>query len=368
MVKAVRGNHRCNSKENAMNCLIKIIILVIIVLTNSLSIAAEIDNVNDVQEPKSTFVLYYDNDLFYHQDRYYTSAVKFRVISKPLNTLTQNGIFPDIFDSIMEKFEKTQNKQITQYNISAGAGQSIYTPKDTQIRELQEDDRPYAGYLYGFLALHAKQPQLMDTFELTAGVVGPSALAEYAQNGVHRLRGFETAKGWDNQLHDEPAITLSWGRNYRLNKQSIWSGFSWDVLPYHTVTAGNVLTQATAGTELRLGWNLPPSFGTSQIHPSSSVGAPTPEGVGGRLAKAWGFYVFAGGEGRAVAHNIFLDGNTWGDSHSVAKNPFVGELSFGAAVTINSLQIAYRHVYLTEEFKKQKGAQNFGSISLVLPF
>ena len=98
------------------------------------------------------------------------------------------------------------------------------------------------------------------------------------------------------------------------------------------------------------------------------MGAPTPEGVGGRLAKVWGFYVFAGGEGRAVAHNIFLDGNTWGDSHSVAKNPFVGELSFGAAVTINSLQIAYRHVYLTEEFKKQKGAQNFGSISLVLPF
>lgn len=73
IVKAVRGGHYCNSKEIAMNCLIKIMILVIIVLTNSLSIAAEIDNVDDVQEPKSTFVLYYDNDLFYHQDRYYMS-------------------------------------------------------------------------------------------------------------------------------------------------------------------------------------------------------------------------------------------------------------------------------------------------------
>jgi Uncharacterized protein conserved in bacteria len=351
-----------------MNCNIKTIILAIFIFASNICFASEPDNIDNTESQKSTFVLYYENDLFYHHDGYYTNAVKFRVISKPLNTLTKNGIFPDTFDSVMEKFEKSQNKQFTQYNISAGAGQSIYTPKDTTIRDLQEDDRPYAGYLYSFLALHAKQIQMMDTFEITAGVVGPSALAEYAQNGVHRLRGFETAKGWDHQLHDEPAMTLSWGRNYRLNKQSIWSGLSWDVLPYHTLTVGNVLTQATAGSELRLGWNLPPSFNTSQIHPSSSIGAPTPEDKGGRQSKDWGFYVFAGGEGRAVAHNIFLDGNTWGDSHRVAKEPFVGEVSFGAAVTINSLQIAYRHVYLTEEFKKQKGAQNYGSITLVLPF
>lgn len=351
-----------------MNCPFKTFILVIAFFMPNACLAAETDNADNTAAGQATFVLYYENDSFYHHDGYYTNAVKFRVISRPLNTLTKNGIFPDNFDSIMEKFERRQDNQPTQYNISAGAGQSIYTPKDNQIRELQVDDRPYAGYLYSFLALHAKQTQMMDTFELTAGIVGPSALAEYAQNGVHRLRGFDTAKGWDNQLHDEPALTLSWGRNYRLNKQSIWSGWSWDVLPYHTVTAGNVLTQATAGSEFRLGWNLPPSFGTSQIHPSSSVGAPTPEDAGGQTAKSWGFYVFAGGEGRAVARNIFLDGNTWGNSQSVAKEPFVGEMSFGAAVTINSLQIAYRHVYLTEEFKKQKGAQNFGSITLVLPF
>ena len=185
-----------------MNCNIKTIILAIFIFASNICFASEPDNIDNTESQKSTFVLYYENDLFYHHDGYYTNAVKFRVISKPLNTLTKNGIFPDTFDSVMEKFEKSQNKQFTQYNISAGAGQSIYTPKDTTIRDLQEDDRPYAGYLYSFLALHAKQIQMMDTFEITAGVVGPSALAEYAQNGVHRLRGFETAKGWDHQLHE----------------------------------------------------------------------------------------------------------------------------------------------------------------------
>ncbi len=322
----------------------------------------------DGDEPTSTLVLYFENDLFYKNDGYYTNAVKFRLISPPLAKLAESGVLPGIFDGLLENIERLQHSNTIQYNISGGAGQSIYTSGDTKISELQKDDRPYAGFLYGFLALHAKQAHMMDTFELTAGIVGPSALGKPAQNEVHRLRGIRTAKGWGNQLHDEPVGMLTWGRNYRLNPQSAWSGWNWDILPYHTLTAGNVLTQATIGSEVRLGWNLPPSFGSSQIRPGSSVRAPNPDGEQGRTRKAWGFYFFAGAEGRGVARNIFLDGNTWKNSHSVSKEPFVGELNFGAAVTINTVQIAYQHVYLTEEFKKQSGGQNYGSITITVPF
>ncbi len=326
------------------------------------------DPAQEAEKPSSTLVLHFENDMFYKNDGYYTNAIKFRLISPPLQTFAQSGMLPESFDTFMERIARLQHKNTTQYNISAGAGQSIYTPDDTKTRELQKNDRPYAGFLYGFLALHAKQEQMMDTFELTVGMVGPSALGEPAQNEVHRMRGLNTAKGWNNQLRDEPVGMLTWGRNYRLNPQSAWSGWNWDILPYHTLTAGNVLTQATVGSEARLGWNLPPSFGTSQIRPGSSVGAPNPEGEAGQTPTSWGFYFFAGAEGRAVAHNIFLDGNTWRNSHSVSKEPLVGELNVGVAVTINTVQVAYQHVYLTEEFKKQSGGQNYGSITLTVPF
>ena len=350
-----------------MNYSVYLSIVILLCLTcATAAVATESDP--KIEKPKSTLVLYFENDLFYNNDGYYTNAVKFRIISPPLDTFTKSGMIPGSFDGLMETIEHWQHRNTTQYNISAGAGQSIYTPDDTKTRELQKNDRPYAGFLYGFLALHATQEQMMDTFELTAGVVGTSSLGEQAQNELHRIRGIDTTKGWNNQLHDEPVAMLSWARNYRLNPQSAWSGWNWDILPYHTITAGNALTQATLGSEVRLGWNLPPSFGTSQIRPGSSVKAPRPSGEMVQTPKDWGFYVFAGGEGRAVAHNIFLDGNTWRNSHSVSKEPLVGELNFGAALIINTVQIVYQHVYLTEEFKKQSGGQNYGSITLSIPF
>jgi lipid A 3-O-deacylase len=38
----------------------------------------------------------------------------------------------------------------------------------------------------------------------------------------------------------------------------------------------------------------------------------------------FGWCLFASFEGRAVARNIFLDGNTFTDSHSIDKKTFVG--------------------------------------------
>jgi hypothetical protein len=55
------------------------------------------------------------------------------------------------------------NDDAAQYNISIGFGQQIYTPEDTDASSLQKDDRPYAGYFHGSLALHAKKNDRLDT-------------------------------------------------------------------------------------------------------------------------------------------------------------------------------------------------------------
>lgn len=87
-------------------------------------------------------------------------------------------------------------------------GQKIFTPDDIQRRGLVENDRPYAGWLYFGSAFHNKNARLLDTFEIQLGVVGPAALAEKTQNFVHDLRGIDEARGWDNQLHNEPGVLL----------------------------------------------------------------------------------------------------------------------------------------------------------------
>ena len=40
---------------------------------------------------------------------------------------------------------------------------------------------------------------------------------------------------------------------------------------------------------------------------------------------------FLGYDARLMARNIFLDGNTWKDSHRVDKRPFVHDIALGAA-------------------------------------
>lgn len=317
----------------------------------------------------ATVILYFENDLFYNSDKYYTNAVQFRAVSPPLRALSDNKIFGNALDGLMDQAEHMQANTL-QYNVSVGFGQLIFTPDDTDARELQKDDRPYAGHLYGFMALHAKQQYMMDTAELALGIVGPSALGEPAQNDVHRVRGLPTARGWHNQLRDEPTLMLTWTRNYRLNTDSVNSGWAWDILPYHSLTAGNALTQAAVGTEVRWGWNLPGSFATSQIRPGSGIDAPTTGMLSPKVPGApnWGWYFFGGAEGRAVAHNIFLDGNTWRDSHSIDKRPLVGDLNFGVAVIYEGVRVSYNHVYRTKEFYGQKRGQNFGSITLAIPF
>lgn len=55
---------------------------------------------------------------------------------------------------------------------------------------------------------------------------------------------------------------------------------------------------------------------------------------------------------------------TFSDSHSVDSEPFVADLSVGAAVNYKNTKLAYALVYRTREFSEQEEAQVFGTLSL----
>jgi len=69
-------------------------------------------------------------------------------------------------------------------------------------------------------------------------------------------------------------------------------------------------------------------------------------------------------EGRALATNIFLDGNTFADSHSVDKKYFVGDVHAGLVLVIYRVRLAFSQVFRSSEFNGQKELSEFGSINL----
>ncbi len=237
-------------------------------------------------------------------------------------------------------------------------GQSIFTPEDITRRDLIREDRPYAGWLYaGFgLVVEDIERRQIDNLELDVGVVGPWAHAETTQRTWHRWFDFRDPKGWDNQLNNEPGVLLLYERQQRAAAFDLPGGFQTDLVPAFGFAAGNVATYASAGLTVRFGADLSVDYGPPRIRPS----LPT----GGFLRRNEGFnwYVFAAVGGRAVARNIFLDGNTFSDSHSVDKKTFVGDLQAGLALQWNDWRLAYTHILRTKEYDLQDRPDRFGAL------
>ena len=97
-----------------------------------------------------------------------------------------------------------------------------------------------------------------------------------------------------------------------------------DAIPHAKVALGNVYIYGEIGGLLRAGYNLPAEYIISPIESFSTHPSYDPP--------KWSFYIFGGADSRFVAHNIFLDGNTYQDSHNVAKEVVVTDFRGGAAV------------------------------------
>jgi hypothetical protein len=113
---------------------------------------------------------------------------------------------------------------------------------------------------------------------------------------------------------------------------------------------------------VRYGKRLPDDHGPPRIQPGwTGFGDFSP-------AAGFGWYLFAGIEGRAVARNIFLDGNTFRDSRSVDKKHLVGDLQFGFVLDWSDVRLGYTHVLRTREFRTQETMNGFGSLSLSVKY
>lgn len=69
-----------------------------------------------------------------------------------------------------------------------------------------------------------------------------------------------------------------------------------------------------------------------------------------------------------MAHNIFLDGNTFRDSHDVERNILVGDASAGFSLTYGDYRMSYTLNARTKEFETQDQESIFGSVTLTKRF
>ncbi len=293
-------------------------------------------------------------------DRYYTSGNRFTWFDS--KTKVPSGI-----DKLADKiptFDVNENT-FTFYTL----GQNLYTPADIKLSYQPEDDRPWAAFLYGSIGLATPSYRAdsslshVDELEITLGVVGPEALGKPVQKFIHKnVSDSPAPQGWDNQLDFEPGLILLWQRRFPYEWEKQFGSVHARMEPNLSVALGNILTSASVGATLVAGsdraLDTPPRV------------RPAIPGTGIFFSKngKFNWQVFAGIDGRVVGRNIFIDGNSFSNSHSVDKEYLVGDLSTGISLFYNDYRLSYTLNVRSKEFKDQEEESIFGSVTITKRF
>lgn len=312
-------------------------------------------------EQKLPFVttLHIENDVPVQSDRYYSSGLRLAHHGEydSCRALALALGFPDGVDH--------------RYPCGGSLAQNMYTPSRIVPAEGQDpwpdpNDRPYGGWLHGgilFQHLFAAEQPLSSsrlTLQATVGVTGPASGAEHVQRGWHsalnHIFGRTVARipiGWEKQLPTEPAFHLSALREQPL----LWSPYvdaTWSV----GGMLGTVFVNAGVGATVRAGVLARP-FGLAPIMPSVHAAKRAQRAAEGQSEdtapqaeapeRVSEVYVFARGQARLVARNLFLDGTFFRNSISVRKTPFVGDAEFGAAFRTGGFQLDLSVVFRSQE-------------------
>ena len=252
-----------------------------------------------------------DNDVAFATDRWYTSGVR---IARESN------------------------------GIEVGVLQEIYTPEGKKWHP-GVSDRPPVGRLLASIAKHDVEPGLFQTFELMAGVRGPSAGGKQTTHAIHQVIPAPHVD-WSRQLPDEFDGTLVAARSQALP----WKR----VQVHYGAQAGTQLVFAHAGLEWRWG------AGASRLLRFAA----TPDMASG--ADEWS--VFAGASVRGVARNELLAGNYDAQLPAVDKRAGVARAAAGFAWRGRWGSLTFEIAADTREFAGQRTPHAFGSLALQATF
>lgn len=336
-----------------------------------------------------------ENDLFVGTDQNYTNGIAFTAVSYDIAGKIKTECMPlpirlhaEFIKYLNPDFWRDEGNPAHTQNVVVKFGQSMFTPQDRTRTDLITGDRPYAGLLYVGLSWNRRKhepeatSEILDTRELTLGVIGPWSFAEQSQNLVHDAIGSERFNGWQNQLKNEPALQMAMERKFRdySGAGAIIPGFSADTIRSLGVRLGNIETSATVGVEGRVGWNLPNDFGSYPIRPGAENRPPSTVSLHSQSNDARpevvrprpGIHLFGMLEPKFVAHDFSLDGNLFQSSHSVVRRQWVIQAAVGVSVQSlaadHGFRLAVMRVYRLQEYEGQEVNQGYGSVAMSIEF
>lgn len=295
----------------------KYFFLIITVFVTSYSIAQE--------KFSKEISLITDNDLYVSatRDRYYTSGVFFK------------------YRYLSNKKNKALEKKIFEWQL----GQEMFTPYKATVDNMNDHDRPFAGYLYGSFAIRRvyKNNQIFST-SVNIGSVGSNSYAEELQEFIHDIYGFKKAIGWQYQIKN--AFALNFNAEYLktiVNKNDHNLDITW----VNNLNAGTVYTNIATGFYSRIG--LKP---LEKLTNSIAFNTNLNNNQTNDYREVESFF-FVKPMLRYAFYDATLQGSFLNKTSPVTKKlmPFVFDIELGLKFTANRFNFGYTFNYNTSKSK-----------------
>lgn len=309
-------------------------------------------------DERGSFAMILENDFIVDTDKAYTNGLFF-TWSKPwVGEGKEAGDEPDRVFRLTDRLSLTPGTD-RERRKAFSFGQALYAPDNIKTAIPDPDDFPYAGIMTAKMNVQYQNETRADGMGILLGLVGPGAQGEWVQKRIHDLIGVADPQGWDHQLRDELLINLSYIHKWKLyDSLTMLSGkeTGFDMTVYSGADLGNFMTDVNAGAIVRFG-NGANRFPSSPF--KASVGFIPDIGY----SENYPFIVnlIAGVEASCVLHSIVLDGNTFKDSPSLDRKPFVAHAFGGFGMGIKGFWASLIMVTETEVHEEQDEPFTYGS-------
>lgn len=309
-----------------------------------------------------TLYLTFDNDFVAGSDDGYTSGFQLGYVSAGHASFAAAPLVPDGVGRWLDgvgPFAYPERQRFVAYSLA----QRMFTPRDIEREDVVEDDLPYTGLLALSGTVAAQSRAHLDAATVTIGVVGEPALGEPTQRHLHHVMGNREPRGWDHQLDTEPLLNLQYEHRWRA--LAVQHGpTDGDLILSGSGALGNMMTIATGSLGVRWGHHVPDDFFVPPpFFGEETVGAlPYDARRRGTLA----VYLAASVDAAAFANLIYLDGNTFSDSHAVDHDHWYVRGHLGLHLEVGRFAFAVTLVRATLPWDRPDGAtwETYGRISL----
>ena len=271
------------------------------------------------------FRLNYDNDFFSATDRYYTQGILAELI---LPGLKRNPISRTLF--------KLKNTSQNYYGLAFE--QDCFTPVSIQHNTIYYGERPFAAtmFLSNFLVSMSEEKKQRLTTSLDLGVMGPCAVCEEEQKGIHKALHNIQPLGWQFQIATDYIV------NYRAKfEQGLYTTKYFEFVGSTEARVGTLYDDVSLGILLRAGF-MNGYFKNFGLTKQSS-------------GKKFQLYVYANANVRAVAYNATMQGGMFENnsiytinSKNLQRDIFMG--SVGVVGAFKRFSLEYTKVYISPEF------------------